>query len=889
MDWYSLSSDVAVNKLSVVGGLDNKRILESQKKYGKNVLSKPKNKSFLKRLFSALGEPMILILILSACITFGVNLGRLLKTGNADFIEFFGIIIAISVSVCITLFMEGSSQKAFDALSKMYDKVNVKVLRDKNVKVISQEDVVVGDLIELCAGDKIVADGRLIECTEFSVDESALTGESVPSRKDAVSVLPVGSHLAERKNMVYSGSFVTGGTAKYVVTGVGNSTEIGTIANEIGKKKEISSPLEQKLNKLGKTITLIGGLVSAFIFLISITKLAVTKQLTFYNAQQVFISCIVLIVAAVPEGLPSIVAVSLALNMIKLAKSNALIKKLIATETTGAVSVICSDKTGTLTENKMRVSAICTKECCFNKTENNYDVLYENFCINSTADLTISGGVEKFVGSGSECALLSAYNLSTKKDYKQLRLSAKIIDRMPFSSEEKRMETLVSKNDYFRLYVKGAPEVILGRCGLSDSEIKVISDKIQDYEKQCKRVLCFAHMDGFDTTVGSKNLTFDGFAVISDNIRKDVFKAVKDAKKAGIEIKILTGDNIVTAIAIARELGIILDDKDAVLASDIDKISDSELKRILPNVKVIARSTPKTKLRVVKLLKELGEVVAVTGDGINDAPAIKQADVGICMGITGSEITKEASDVILLDDSFSTIISAIKFGRNVYENMQRFILFQLSVNVSALLIIVFSLLMGQNAPFNTLQLLWINVIMDGPPAITLGLEAVKPDILNRKPVRRDSPLVTSKMLVRILLNSLFVATVTLLEYKYDFLNVGKGQVGTVVFTLFITFQLFNAFNSRELGSKSIFTNLTKNKIMLATFCLTFILHVIIVTFFNKLFGVTPLPLLTWVKTVALSFSIVVISELYKIIFKKFLSKRVCFNYFRNKKGVKSIK
>ena len=888
MEWYSLSSDVAVSELSLSNGLGDNAVILSAKKYGKNVLSKPKGKSLIKRLFSALSEPMILILILSACITFGVNLGRLLKTGSADFIEFIGIIIAISVSVCITLIMEGSSQKAFDALSKMYDKVFVKVLRNGKWTIIPQEEVVVGDQIELTAGDKIVADGRLIECVEFSVDESALTGESIPSRKDASVVLAVGSHLAERKNMVYSGSFVTGGTAKYVVTGVGSMTEIGTIATEIGKKKEISSPLEEKLNKLGKTITIIGGLVSAFIFVISIIKLVVTKELTFYNAQQAFISCIVLIVAAVPEGLPSIVAVSLALNMIKLAKGNALIKKLIATETTGAVSVICSDKTGTLTENKMRVSSIFTRENCFDKKGGNYDILYENFCINSTADISTENGKEKFIGSGSECALLSFYN-STGNSYQTLRDNAKIIDRLPFSSEVKKMETLTDKGEFLRLYVKGAPEVLLSKCNLTDQEKRVINEKMQGYEKQCKRVLCFAHLDGFDTTVGAKNLTFDGFAVISDSIRKDVFNAVKEAKIAGIDIKILTGDNILTATAIAKELDILSADASAVTASEIDKLSDNELKKILPDIKVIARSTPKTKLRVVKLLKELGEVVAVTGDGINDAPAIKQADVGISMGITGSEITKEASDIILLDDSFSTIISAVKFGRNVYENMQRFILFQLSVNVSALLIIVFSILMGQDAPFNTLQLLWINVIMDGPPAITLGLEAVKPDILQRKPVKRNSPLVSKKMLTRILFNSVFIATVTLLEYKFDFLGVGEDKVPTVVFTLFITFQLFNAFNSRELGNKSIFTDLTKNKIMLATFCITFVLHVIIVTFFNGLFSVTPLPLVTWVKTVSLAFTIVVISELYKLIFKKFLSKRICFNYFRNKKGVKGIK
>jgi Ca2+-transporting ATPase len=881
MFFYTKSKEEVLNSLSSIDGLSQNGIEQSQLKYGNNTISRPKDKPFYKRLFSALTEPMVLILVFSAVITFGINLGQFLKTGQADFLEVIGIVVAILLSVVITLFMEGSSKKAFDALRKLNKDVEVKTIRNGKLAIVSQRDIVVGDIIILSAGDKVVADGRLIDSQSLSVDESALTGESTPSKKDCSVVLSKDTHLAERLNMVYSGTFVTSGAGKYVVTGVGNLTEIGKVANELGDKPTTVSPLEQKLNKLSKVVSITGAIISGIIFFITIIRLAIIGNFNFFNVQNAFISAIVLIVAAVPEGLPSIVAVSLALNMIKLAKNNALIKKLTATETMGAVSVICSDKTGTLTENKMKVIKICLSDYCDLPEKVKNEILFENFCINSTAVVTdMFKRNEKFVGSQSEVALLKSYKKVTGFDYQDKRKLAKIIKTVPFSSVEKKMETYVKLGNGVRKYVKGAPEVVLSLCDLTDTEIDKLLSKLENFEKSAKRVLCFAHVD-IDSIDEDKKLVFDGFAIISDGIRKEAYSAVKSAKKAGIDVIMLTGDNILTATAVAKELKIIDNDDSALLATDIEKLSDSDLYKTLKKVKVIARSTPSTKLRVVKVLKNYGEVVAVTGDGINDAPAIKNADIGIAMGVSGTELTKETADTILLDDSFSTIINAIKFGRNVYLNIQRFILFQLSVNVSALLFIVASILFGFKTPFNTLQLLWINVIMDGPPALTLGLEPPSNSVMCSLPVKRNESIVKKASLLRIIFSGFYIATITLLQYRFNFLSVGNKEVLSATFSLFILFQTFNAFNSRKLSLESIFKDFTKNKIMLITFAVTFLMQFFIVTFMYNIFGVSPMCALSWLKVVLTALSIVVTSEGYKIFHRLVFKKRRLIN----KKGV----
>ncbi len=865
MSYYDKNIRYALETLSSNAGLNDNEVNLSRVKFGENIIKKGKKKSFLKRLVEALFQPMVLILLISVCITLGLNIGEFIRTGQADFMEAIGIIFAVVLSTGVTLVMEGNSQKAFESLSRSKN-LSAKVMRNGKIILIKESELVVGDICFLSPGDKILADGRLISDESLFVDESALTGESVAVRKNSEKVLDINTCLADRVNSVYSGTFVTGGFAKFVVVAVGKNTEIGKIAGEIEKKKEILTPLEEKLSSLSKTITLIGTAISVGVFLISMVKLLVTKNFNFNSVQNSFVSAIVLIVACVPEGLPTIVAVSLALNMTKLAKQNALIKKLVATETTGAVSVICTDKTGTLTENKMRVVKICTDRMCEIPEKFRLEVLYENFCINSTAELKFDNlNNPEFIGSATEGALLLAFKNATGGRYSRIRSMAKVVRVTPFSSENKVMETVVEKSNFFRKFVKGAPEKVINQCDLTEKEVDSICKKIAKSSLSGGRVLCFAHADSISGDFNDTKLVFDAFVVISDKLKKQVVSAVKSAKKAGISVVMLTGDNLNTAIAIAKEAGILEGEKLAVNAEYIDKLTDTELSEKIKNIAVIARSAPITKLRVVKALKLVGEVVAVTGDGVNDAPAIKQADVGISMGITGSEITKEASDIVLLDDGFDTIIKAVAFGRTVYSNLKKFIFFQLSVNASALIFTVVAVLFGFQTPFSTLQLLWINLIMDGPPALTLGLE--KPDslVLDRPPVKRSSPLVDKFTLIKILLTGAFISSVCLLQYAFNFLCVDKSEILASVFTLFVSFQLFNAFNARSVGKKSVFSGIKENKIMPITFGATFLLHLIIVTVFPSVFKINALSLVSVIKTVLLAFSIIVLFSVIKLL------------------------
>lgn len=866
MTFHDRLAQYAINEFNsnATVGLTLKNVEKNAVKFGSNAITERKKRNIFSRIFDAIKEPMLIILLFGLALTFGTNLGKFLKTGYGDFSECIGITFAIILSVSITVIMEGSSEKAFKALQKIYDNLTVKVIREGVVVSIPHSHVVVGDILLLESGDKIVADGRLLDSVSLCVDESALTGESNAITKNANTILPTNTPLAERVNCVYSGTFVTDGGGKMIVTATGDKTEMGVIAGGLNDAHG-QSPLQQKLTKLGKVVTIIGAITATIVFLISAIRLALLGCLDFSSVQELFISSIVLIIAAVPEGLPTVVAVSLALNMLKLAKENALIKKMTATETAGAVSVICSDKTGTLTTNKMTVVGVCKNKFCSSPDKIKDEVLFQNFVCNSTADVTFNHKKEIFHGNATECALLKAYCQSNPKvKYSDYRKNYQVVDRQPFSSEKKYMTTTINLGKSYRKLIKGAPEIILKECSLNFAQLKKVNEEIKSHQKKARRVICFAHAD-FEKDFDGRYV-FDGFATITDPIRKDIIKAVSDCRRAGIKIKILTGDNIETAFAIAKELNVANSESQVLTAKEVEEMDDQKLKKLLPSVTVIARSTPSVKLRVVKILKSLGEVVAVTGDGINDAPAIKQADVGIAMGINGSDITKEAADVVLVDDSFSTIVKAISFGRNVYKNLQRFILFQLSVNLSALLFVTACAIFGYETPFNTLQLLWINIIMDGPPALTLGLERASDDLMDRPPVKRNAGIVGKGMVLRIIFNAVFIGAVMIAEYFTDFLQVGASQMKGAIFTLFIMFQLFNAFNSRELGSKSIFVGIGRNKIMVFTFACVFLLHFIMVQYLPLLFGVTPLSLSVWLKTLLVACTIIVVSELGKFVY-----------------------
>lgn len=859
-------------------GLNPEQVEKSRSTYGTNSFVRQSHESLAKRIWDASTEPMLVMLIFAAIITLAVNITRYFTGGEYNFLECVGIFAAIALSVVITIITEGKSAKAFEALNKINEDTLIKVIRNGEPQLITQKEIVVGDIIMIETGDKIVADGRLFSSNDLSVDESALTGESLPVKKDAEFVCQKSTPVAERANMLYSGCFVSAGNGQMLVTGVGNDTEFGQIAQELSSIEKTTTPLQEKLDKLGKQITVLGASAAAIVFAIEVLQFVMNGQLNLDTVSDAFITSIVLIVAAVPEGLPTIVAVSLALNIIKMSKENALVKKMIACETIGCVNIICSDKTGTLTENRMTVQKIYTGGELIDPEQLKDEMLLKNYCINSNANISEEDGSWSFIGNPTEGSLLAAA-AKAGVDYQELRQAADIVRVFPFSSQNKDMSTIVRENGKEILYVKGNPEKIISLCtGISEEEKEKNFHLMEEFQNKAGRLLAFAHKElegqynDEEQDEVEQGLIYDGFVVISDPLGPDVYESIRNCRSAGIEVKMLTGDNIRTARAIANELHMLDDDHIAVEAADIEKLTDEELKEALKKIQVIARSTPLVKMRVVKLLKEQGNVVAVTGDGINDAPAIKHADVGISMGIAGTDVTKEASDMVLLDDSFSTIIKAVQWGRGIYENFKRFIQFQLTVNVSSVVVVICSILAGFSAPFTALELLWINIIMDGPPALTLGLEPIRPDLLKHKPTRRNENIISKKMLLRIFVNGIFISVIFMLQHFKNFLGAAPEEEATVLFTLFVLFQLFNAFNCRELDDTPMFKNLLKNKLMLGVFFLVLILQGIITQFGAAVFETVPLSAAMWGKMLLTAFTVIILNEGIKAVKRLFVRK-----------------
>lgn len=875
MEYFGISGEETVSRLGsdAHDGLSPQQAKENAEKYGRNEFTKAPKKSLLRRIWEASTEPMLILLFFAWLITIAVNAVNAAQGGHFDVYECVGIFVAIVISVVLTVVMEGRSAKAFDELNKIKEGVEIKVVRGGIAQYVPQQELAVGDVVFLETGNKIAADGRLLESVSLVCDESSLTGESAPVEKDASVLLPDETPVAERVNMAYSGCFVTGGTGKMIVTQVGDSTQFGLIAREIQGGKQGPTPLQEKMARLGKMITAIGAVCAAIIFIVQLAVILARGEASFAGISEVFVTSIVLMVAAVPEGLPTIVAISLSINIARMAKQNALVKKMIACETIGCINVICSDKTGTLTENRMTVTDIWAHGQWYEAEKFCDAAMIANYCLNSTADLYFENETVRFVGNPTEGALLVAAK-QCGADYKQMRDRADITDLYPFSSDAKNMTVCVRGGSGYTVYTKGSPEKILGLCALPADERAAAEGAIEGLQKRARRVIAFAHKvvsarpSGRDEA--ESGMIFDGFAGIADPLRAEVKGAVEACKTAGIEVKMLTGDNIVTATAIAEELGLLGEGNIAVEASYLEALSDEEFSKVLPSVRVIARSTPLLKMRVVRELKAEGNVVAVTGDGINDAPALKNADVGVAMGISGTEVSKEAADIVLLNDSFSTIVTTVKWGRGIYENFKRFIQFQLTVNVASVLtvflctIIKIFLPWFEN-PFSALDLLWINIIMDGPPALTLGLEPIRDDLMSRKPTARSENIVSAEMMRRIAVNGVFMCVVCLAQQGFNFLRVEEAMVETSVFTLFVMFQLFNAFNCRELGDRSIFPNLTKNKLMLGAFVVAFGLQILITQFGGAVFDTVPLDIFSWLKITALALSVVALDELVRLV------------------------
>lgn len=820
-------------------GLDEEAVRASRERHGANELARPEPIGWLRRLAEAFREPMILLLVLALLIMVGVNVAHLLTDGETEFAECVGVALAILLSVGISVGMEGRSAKAFEALRGMGADVRPRVLRGGRSFRIPQSELVVGDVMFVGTGDKLTADGRLIESNGLVADESALTGESAPIEKEAGAQVAEGAPVAERPTMLYAGSYVTAGTGLMVVTAVGMHTEFGRIAAALANQNTGKTPLQERLARLGKWVTLAGIAAATLVFAVQLAQDAFHPGgLTWGAVGEAFISAIVLIVACVPEGLPTIVAMSLAINVLKMAKQNALVKKLIACETIGCVTFICSDKTGTLTENRMTLIALVGPDGRRCEPEGE---LLENMCVNATADLAADG--KGFVGNPTEGALVVAA-AKAGHDPAALREAAEIVAVEPFSSDTKRMVTRLGGKRPLTL-MKGSPEAVLAACALSPEDRAAAEAAMAGWQDQACRVLAFAHAEG------DGPLVYDGFAAIADPVREDVPPAIDACRTAGINVMMLTGDNLITATAIARSLGMLEGGHRAVTAAELERLDDAAFAEALRSVRVIARSTPSVKLRVVRTLKAQGESVAVTGDGINDAPAIKEADVGVAMGITGTEVTKEACDILLLDDAFATIVRAIRWGRGITDNFKRFILFQLTVNVSAVLVVLVAVILDEPPPFSALELLWINIIMDGPPALCLGLERMSDDLLRRKPLRRDAPLVSRGMVMRMAVVGVFIAALCLAQLKgLNFLGLDMGDkplVATAVFTLFVFCQLANALAARRPEGGNPLGGLLGNPALLCAIGLAAVLQWVIVTYGGAAFHTVALPAALWGK------------------------------------------
>ena len=883
-------------KVSEEKGLTHKEADNRLREYGKNEFTKPKQASLLQEVKEILGQQLIIILLIAA----GISL--LIK----EYHDAIGICLAILIGSVIGLVTENKSKKAAEALAQMTEDIRVKVLRDGKKEVIHKSEVVVGDIVFLETGDMVPADGRILKSVELKVREDMLTGESDDVRKEECTVSS--DHLAEQKNMLFGGTLIALGTATMVVTAIGDHTEMGSIAKELGEREE-DTPLQIKLDNLGKKISQISTAVAGMLFVYMLVQIiqeapihmSLANGQAFRNSMKglaacfpeiktAFVVCEALIVAAVPEGLTTMINITLAITMKQMAKINALVRKKEACETIGSVSVICSDKTGTLTQNRMQVAKVYLEGHYVEPSKlSEHKEFVHNCLINSTADVDYSSPEPKYIGSATECALL---RLCKDFNYQTAREISDIVRQVPFNSQNKYMLTMIHTPNHYILYSKGAPEVILEQCGyeLIEGSMKPLTGmrkqeiirEMSQLQKEAMRVLAFGYKESIEPkdyrtrADWKRELVFQGFVGINDPLREGVVDSIAIAREGGIETKMLTGDNIQTAMAIGKELGMIGEGSKmrAVESTYIDQLDDKQLADEIKTIGIVARSKPTTKMRIVQALQKNGEVVAVTGDGINDAPALTKADVGVAMGIAGTEVSKNAADIILTDDSFSTIVQAIKWGRGIYNNFQRFIQFQLTVNVIAFLIAVLSQLMGYDMPFTTIHLLWINLIMDGPPALVLGLEPIRESVMKRKPTSRNASIINKFMILTIGLNSLYIAIVLYLQIKLNFLGANPNhvignasEVQTVLFSLFAFSVLFNAFNCREFGIASIFPNFTKNKMFLRVIALTACLQIFITQFVGKFFNAVPLTANMWGKIILVGLSVIIVNEVLKLAFR----------------------
>lgn len=843
-------------------GLTDQKVLQNRQKYGMNLLTPPKRPSIWKLYLEKFQDPVIKVLLVAAAFSL------LISIIESEYAETIGIFFAIFLATGIGFYFEYDANKKFDLLNAVGEETPVMVIRNGKVHEIPKKDIVVGDVVILNTGDEIPADGVLLEAVSLQVNESSLTGELMVNKTTDE------AHFDEEatypSNSVMRGTTVTDGHGVMCVERVGDATEIGKVARQATEQSQEQTPLNLQLTKLANLIGKVGFTIATLTFVIFTAKdlyayLSVTAVTDWHQWLEIarivlkyFMMAVTLIVVAVPEGLPMSVTLSLALNMRRMLKTNNLVRKMHACETMGAITVICTDKTGTLTQNLMQVY-----DAKLDESQKN--LIAEGIATNSTAFLEEKEGEGKpsGVGNPTEVALLLWLN-EQGMDYISLRNQAKTVNQLTFSTERKYMATLVDSSvlNTRVLYVKGAPEIVMGKCNLEESRVKQYNEQLLAYQNQAMRTLGVAYKvipENSSTDcaelVKEGGLTFMGIFAISDPIRPDVPDAVKKCQSAGIRVKIVTGDTPGTATEIARQIGLWTSEdteRNRITGVEFAALSDEEALERVIDLKVMSRARPMDKQRLVQLLQQKGEVVAVTGDGTNDAPALNHAQVGLSMG-TGTSVAKEASDITLLDDSFHSIATAVMWGRSLYKNIQRFIVFQLTINVVALLSVLLGAFLGTELPLTVTQMLWVNLIMDTFAAMALASIAPSMDVMNEKPRKRTDFIISSAMR-----NNIFGVGAGFLIVLMGLLAFFKNMPGgmdvhhlTVFFTIFVMLQFWNLFNASVFGTNhSIFKDAGHAMGMLGVALIILVGQFIIVTFGGKVFRTEPLPALEWIYIIA---------------------------------------
>ncbi|WP_462337865.1 calcium-translocating P-type ATPase, PMCA-type [Phocaeicola barnesiae] len=857
-------------------GLTDQEVLSSREKYGVNLLTPPKRPSMWKLYLEKFQDPVIRVLLVAAFFSLIISIIE------NEYAETIGIFFAIFLATGIGFYFEYDANKKFDLLNAVGEETPVTVIRNGKIHEIPRKDIVVGDIVILNTGEEVPADGTLLEAVSLQINESSLTGELMVNK--TVDEAHFDEEATYPSNTVMRGTTVTDGHGIMRVDKVGDATEIGKVARQATEQSEEQTPLNIQLTKLANLIGKAGFTIAALTFIIFTSKdlyayftsgaytgdwhswLAIARIVLKY-----FMMAVTLIVVAVPEGLPMSVTLSLALNMRRMLKTNNLVRKMHACETMGAITVICTDKTGTLTQNLMQVYEA--------QVDNSQpDLVAEGIAVNSTAFLEEKAAGEKpsGVGNPTEIALLLWLN-GQGKDYMSLRTQAKVVNQLTFSTERKYMATLVDSPIRQKriLYIKGAPEIVMSKCNLPADAIARYNEQLLAYQNKAMRTLGIAYREIAEgessdcaTLVNEGGLTFQGIFAISDPIRPDVPDAVKKCQSAGIGVKIVTGDTPGTATEIARQIGLWQPEdteRNRITGVEFAALSDEEaLDRVL-DLKVMSRARPMDKQRLVQLLQQKGAVVAVTGDGTNDAPALNHAQVGLSMG-TGTSVAKEASDITLLDDSFHSIATAVMWGRSLYKNIQRFIVFQLTINVVALLSVLLGAFFGTELPLTVTQMLWVNLIMDTFAAMALASISPSMDVMNEKPRKRTDFIITPAMRNNILGVGLgfLVILMGLLAYFKTLPGGMDVHHLTVFFTIFVMLQFWNLFNASVFGTNhSIFKDASHALGMLSVALIILVGQFLIVTFGGKVFRTEPLPLMEWLYIIGGTSIVLWIGEIWR--------------------------